>query len=333
MGEPDRISNAIMAQMTVFDDGNEPKQAGKTGIADDVLHNLLLSQDESLVLVALYDQDDNLRYANKSWRAAYHVAPGEEVPWGVLMRRNFAAGLGTVLATKNFDEWLISTQSRRGKVPFRTFETDLVDGRWLWMTETVQPNGWMLCIASDITPLRTDDRRLRQDRDLALRASQTDELTGVANRRFIMARLEELTGGELPPDEAVKGCVAVLDIDHFKAINDRYGHQAGDQVLLDFARHAHSFVRRLDCFGRIGGEEFMLILPDTQLETGIGILERVLERIRMARPLQNWPDLAYTCSVGITALRAGDTAQDLFARADLALYEAKLGGRNRISVI
>ncbi|HMF67528.1 MAG TPA: GGDEF domain-containing protein [Phyllobacterium sp.] len=319
--------------MTVFHDGNEPKFIEETGLRDEILYNLLQSQDESQVLIALYDQNDVLRYANKSWRAAYHLAPREEVAWGVLMRRNFEAGLGTVLRTSNFEDWLVSTQSRRGKEPFRAFETDVVDGRWLWMTETVQKNGWLLCIASDITPLRTDDRRLRQDRDLALRASQTDELTGVANRRYIMARLEELTGRELPPDEAAKGCVAVLDIDHFKVINDRYGHQAGDQVLLDFARHAHSFVRRLDCFGRIGGEEFMLILPDTQLETGIGILERVLERIRMARPLQDWPDLAYTCSVGITAWRTGDTAQDLFARADLALYEAKLGGRNRISVI
>lgn len=249
------------------------------------------------------------------------------------MRRNYHAGLGTVLTTRNFDDWLVSTQSRRGKVPFRAFETDLVDGRWLWMTETVQQDGWMLCIASDITPLRTDDRRLRQDRDLALRASQTDELTGVANRRFIMTKLEELAGRELPPDERMKGCVAVLDIDNFKTINDRYGHQSGDQVLLDFARHTHSFVRRFDCFGRIGGEEFMLILPDTELNAGIHMLERVMERIRTTRPLTVLPDFAYTCSVGITAVRMGDSAQDLFARADLALYEAKLGGRNRIGVI
>jgi diguanylate cyclase (GGDEF)-like protein len=322
-----------MVQMTVFRDGNEPKFIEETGPRDEVLYNLLLSQDESQVLVALYDQNDVLRYANKSWRAAFHLAPGEQPSWGDLMRRNYDAGLGTVLTTKNFEEWLISTQSRRGKIPFRAFETDLVDGRWLWMTETVQANGWMLCIASDITPLRTDDRRLRQDRDLALRASQTDELTGVGNRRFIMTRLEELTRRELPPDEPIKGCVAVLDIDHFKAINDRYGHQAGDQVLLDFARHAHSFVRRLDCFGRIGGEEFMLILPETELNTGIHMLERVIERIRTTRPLTALPDFAYTCSAGITALRTGDSAQDLFARADLALYEAKLGGRNRISVI
>ncbi|MBZ9654570.1 GGDEF domain-containing protein [Phyllobacterium lublinensis] len=299
---------------------------------NEILQNLLSLQADSLVLFAAYDEQDVLRYANKSFRSAYHLEPGEQLSWGAIMRRNYNAGLGTVLKTDNFDEWLISTQSRRGKMPFRAFETDLVDGRWLWMTETVQPNGWMLCIASDITQLRPDDRRLRQDRDLALRASQTDELTGVANRRFIMARLEALVNRHLIGDTS-HGCIAVLDIDHFKAINDRYGHQSGDEVLLDFARHAHSFVRRLDCFGRIGGEEFMFILPDTALGHGIQFLERVLDRIRAARPLKTFPDFSYTCSAGITALLPGDTPHEVFARADRGLYQAKLEGRNRINVI
>jgi diguanylate cyclase (GGDEF)-like protein len=299
---------------------------------DEVFGNLLSFQADSLALIALYDQDDVLRYANASFRSAYHLAPDEQLSWATIMRRNYKAGLGTVLKTTNFDEWLVSTQSRRGKTAFRAFETDLVDGRWLWMTETVRPNGWMLCIASNITQLRADDRWLRQDRDLALRASQTDELTGVANRRFIMARLQALASRQILPD-GVNGCIAVLDIDHFKSINDRYGHQAGDEVLLDFARHAHSFVRRLDCFGRIGGEEFMFILPDTGLADGIRILEQVFTRIRLARPLKACPEFSYTCSAGVTAVKPGDTAQEVFARADRGLYQAKLEGRDRINVI
>ncbi|TIN86943.1 MAG: diguanylate cyclase, partial [Mesorhizobium sp.] len=82
-----------------------------------------------------------------------------------LMRRNFKAGKGTFVRDPDFETWLISTQSRRGKTGFREFETDLVDGRWLWMTETVQNDGWMLCIATDITKLRSDGRSVRQDRD------------------------------------------------------------------------------------------------------------------------------------------------------------------------
>lgn len=138
---------------------------------DEFVGNLLSLQADSLALIALYDQDDVLPYANRSLRAAYNIPPDKQLSWSAIMRRNYEAGVGTVLKTANFDEWLVSTQSRRGKTAFRAFETDLVDGRWLWMTETVQPNGWMLCIASDITQLRADDRRLRQDRDLALRAS------------------------------------------------------------------------------------------------------------------------------------------------------------------
>lgn len=297
--------------------------------ADASLGDILSLQADSLVLIAVYDQDDILRYANASFRAAYHIAPDEQLTWAELMRRNYHAGVGTVLKTQNFEAWLVSTQSRRGKTAFRSFETDLADGRWLWMTETVRSNGWMLCIASDITPLRADNRWLRQDRDLALRASQTDELTGVANRRFITARLDALVSQPTLPGAEI-GCIAVLDIDHFKSINDRYGHQAGDAVLLDFARHGHSFIRRLDCFGRIGGEEFMFILPATSLENGMAFLEAVFARIRAARPLPACPEFSYTCSAGMTALKPGDSPQEAFARADKGLYQAKLEGRDRI---
>ena len=89
----------------------------------------------------------------------------------------------------------------------------------------------------------------------------------------------------------------------------------------------------LDCFGRIGGEEFMFILPDTTLGDGLLFLDRVLARIRSARPLTNCPEFSYTCSAGITALRPGDTPHEVFARADRGLYQAKLEGRNRVSVI
>jgi hypothetical protein len=96
------------------------------------------------------------------------------------MRRNFELRRRTVIHAADFEEWLRSTQSRRGKIAYRAFETDLLDGRWFWMTEAVQKSGWMLCIASDITSLRAKGRTVRQDCDQAIKAAQTDELTGVA---------------------------------------------------------------------------------------------------------------------------------------------------------
>ena len=140
-------------------------------------------------------------------------------------------GRGTVISVPDFEAWVVSAQSRRGKMPFSAFETDLVDGRWLWMTETVDRSGWMLCIANDITHLRADERTLRQDRDFALKASQTDELTGISNRRYMMAQLEAMIRSQ-PAGGPVNGCISILDIDFFKGINDLYGHQTGDEILL-----------------------------------------------------------------------------------------------------
>jgi diguanylate cyclase (GGDEF)-like protein len=288
-------------------------------------------QDGTSVLVALYDGEDRLRYANPAFRAAYHLDAAETPLWPDLMRRNHRARCGTVIRAPDFEAWLTSTQSRRGKTGFRAFETDLVDGRWLWMTEAVQQDGWMLCIASDITSLRAEERIVRQARDLAIRASQTDDLTGVSNRRFVMERLEHMLQGP-EPSPGPHGSIALLDIDRFKRINDDHGHQAGDQVLCDFAARMQAQVRRADCFGRVGGEEFLLVLPNTRIEQARAIVERMLADLCGSPAAPSLPGLVYTFSAGLAEARPGDTASQLYARADRALYTAKAGGRSRIHV-
>ncbi len=280
------------------------------------------------VLVAAYDGFDRLRYANRAFRAAFFIGADEEPFWPDLMRRNFLAARGTVIRERNFDAWVISAKSRRGKQPFRAFETDLTDGRWLWMTETVQADGWMLCVASDITSIRAEERSVRQDRDFAIKASFTDELTGIANRRYVMGRIDEMT--RMSMQHGIVGCVGILDIDNFKQINDRFGHVTGDLVLCDFARRILEDVRRTDCFGRIGGEEFALVLPDTQIEEAMLILERMLAMVRLAAPLPEQPSFRYTFSAGLAEWMAGESASEIYARADRALYTAKLAGRNRV---
>jgi diguanylate cyclase (GGDEF)-like protein len=294
---------------------------------DEISEQLLHLSASTATLVAVYDDEDRLRYANPAFRSAYFIEPDETPLWPDLMRRNFELRRGTVVHAADFDEWLRSTQSRRGKIGYRAFETDLVDGRWFWMTEAVQKNGWMLCIASDITSLRARGRSVRQDRDQAIKAAQTDELTGVANRRFVMARVEDML---IAAQQGGDGCLAVFDIDNFKYINDRLGHYAGDLVLRDFAHRIHQNVRRTDCFGRVGGEEFLLVMPGTGSEEAIAIVERMLSVIRFSRPLPESPDFSYTCSAGIAACLPADSASDLYRRADQALYAAKLSGRDRV---
>ncbi len=135
---------------------------------------------------------------------------------------------------------------------------------------------------------------MRQDRDFAIKASFTDELTGIANRRFVTARVTEMIEQAAAQGTARIGSVALIDLDHFKVVNDRFGHATGDMILRDFARRILSQVRRTDCFGRFGGEEFVLVLPDTSAGQAVLILERMLGVIRTTRAIPERPDLAYT---------------------------------------
>lgn len=283
------------------------------------------------VLVAVFDQHDRLRFANRAFRAAWFVDEDEHPLWPELMRRNFHANRGTIIKAADFENWLLTTLARRGKSGFRAFETDLHDGRWLWMTETMQPSGWMLCVASDITSIRSDERTLRQDRDIALKASQTDELTGIPSRRFVMSKLDELVRGHDDAADPV-GCLAVLDLDNFKYINDRFGHSSGDAILKAFAITLQRLVRRTDILGRVGGEEFVLILPNTTPDDAEVIVHRMLLAVRQSRPLPEHANFRYTFSAGIACAVRGDDVGELYRRADLALYAAKMKGRDQISL-
>ncbi|HEV7321806.1 MAG TPA: diguanylate cyclase [Ensifer sp.] len=285
--------------------------------------------ETSPMLVALYDQFDRLRFANRTFREAWHIGSNEDLSWSDIMRRNFATQRGTVVHSDDIEAWLNSTRSRRGKVRYKSYETDLADGRWLWMQEETTDDGWMLCVASDITDLHAETRALRQDRDTALKASFTDELTGVANRRFVMSRVDEMLAWSVA-ETTRPGCLAILDIDNFKAINDLHGHHVGDQILQGFAHAVNLNVRRTDCFGRVGGEEFVIVMPRTSSIAALLILERILVLVRSLTPLPSRPDFFCTFSAGVAQIEGDDVALSLYARADKALYAAKTLGRNQI---
>ena len=158
---------------------------------------------------------------------------------------------------------------------------------------------------------------------------RNDDLTGLANRRGVMDRLQQCIHAAQRRDAPF--CIALLDIDFFKQVNDRYGHEGGDQVLRAFGQLLPSQIRATDCAGRYGGEEFLLVLCDTQLAQA-GVL---LERIRESTEALPWTqlvhkDLRVTCTLGVTQYRQGETAEALISRADAAMYRGKAAGRNRV---
>ena len=293
---------------------------------DAIALQMLALQQESPLLVALFDATDQLHFANPAFRQGYGLASDEQISWPDLMRKNHAQGVGAFIQTTDIEDWLASVRSRRGKVPFRAFEADLCDGRWIWMTETVGADGWMLNIGSDITELKASGRVLRQARDVALRAAQTDALTGLSNRAHIMQQLTHRLEQQRLQQQPCG--IALLDLDHFKRINDRYGHPGGDAVLKDFARTVLATLRREDALGRVGGEEFMLLFPGITVDEMNRILPRILALVRESRPMPGQTRFSYTCSAGVGMLTAEDDAATVIARVDQALYAAKAAGRD-----
>lgn len=295
-------------------------------IPEDIVSELLALQQESPLLIFLFDANDKLRFANAAFRQGFSLADNEQPTWSELMTKCHAERVGALIATTNFPDWLSSARSRRGKLPYRAFESDLCDGRWMWITETMRANGWMMCVGIDITDLRANAREVRQSRDLALRAAQTDVLTGISNRAHIMQQLEQRLDQVRKRDQHCG--IALIDLDKFKSINDSFGHAVGDYVLRDFTRIVLKALRHEDGFGRIGGEEFMLIFPRVDAPGLEHIITRILQLVRDSRALPDSPDFSYTCSAGLGVLRPDDTANGVYRRVDEAMYAAKAAGRD-----
>jgi diguanylate cyclase (GGDEF)-like protein len=159
--------------------------------------------------------------------------------------------------------------------------------------------------------------------------AELDELTGSFNRRCIMRMLDDARARA--HRKKTPCSIALIDLDWFKLINDTYGHPTGDEVLRTFAITVFANIRNIDRFGRYGGEEFLLVLPDTPND----VAARILDRLRAIIADLDWsafsPGMRVTISAGVATLRPDETADAFLARADNGLYLAKAQGRNRIA--
>jgi diguanylate cyclase (GGDEF)-like protein len=190
--------------------------------------------------------------------------------------------------------------------------------------------GDRLAIGGHVLKLVFLDPLERAFHETLLDLSTKDPLTGLANRGSALAEFQNRFGLSLRYDRPLS--VVVGDLDHFKRVNDTYGHGAGDIVLRVFGERLMTTLREADLAGRIGGEEFLMVLPETDLTGARPFAERLLKAIAATPiPLPSG-GLTITCSLGIAERTAMDLeAGQLLARADAALYRAKAGGRNQVS--
>lgn len=232
----------------------------------------------------------------------------------------------------------LSTQDR-GNLPAVILLCDAIDSTFL--KEAAQAGAQDCLLKSQVneSSLRravhnaTEIARLRRElfakeRELEKLAAE-DELTGLFNRRYFIQRLEQ----ELARSHRYGTTCSLLmiDVDHFKQVNDTYGHSVGDQVLVTVGEILRSCLRSTDLAARYGGEEFCVLAANTDLEGGKLFAERIRRLLaeRCFTP-PGKPPFSITCSIGVAEVRPGVTAKQLIDRADEAMYEAKRQGRNRV---
>ncbi|WP_343806819.1 diguanylate cyclase [Marinobacterium maritimum] len=202
---------------------------------------------------------------------------------------------------------------------FRTRE-----GNILPVHTTVTPLLEESCEGGAVITFSDDSGHLEAENRLRHQA-MTDELTGCLNRRATLQLLERLLAS---PDS--QPGVVLFDIDHFKQVNDRYGHAAGDRVLSYYAQEIRELLRSGDGFGRIGGEEFLIVLDDIHMDSLLQLAERFRQRFDERRCPVDEHRLHVTASFGVAVRQPGESAHALMVRADTALYRAKEQGRNRV---
>lgn len=266
------------------------------------------------------------------------MAPQVAFPYLANLFTVFAFGMIWMTPRQSVAVWTLGAMAlaaldyavgERFAVPTATrYERMLV---WLYFS-LVLGRCVLLSVEASALRRRIDEgrRKLAESLDQMRQLASHDELTRSLNRRSLMARLEQERSRAARGGEAFS--VALLDLDHFKEVNDAHGHAVGDDVLRAFAKMAHGALRDSDAFGRYGGEEFMLILGATRPVPG----QAALERLRAAVADRDWgefaPGLRVTVSAGVAGFRPAETVSQLLSRADTALYDAKHAGRNRVVV-
>lgn len=221
-----------------------------------------------------------------------------------------------------FDKQL---QAASSDIELKSLVRDLIASNQLYRSQSKELEKRLIEARVQVAELQ---ERARQAETLA----SVDPLTGVANRRKFDNELGALIA--LSHEEKTPLCLVMADIDHFKAVNDKFGHRAGDAVLKQFAELLGATVRVSDVVARYGGEEFALILPRAPLGNGYEVAEQIRAAVesKIWLGFQNSEHLTLTASFGVADVRDGENPINLIKRADAKLYEAKLSGRNRTIV-
>lgn len=296
------------------------------GNLDLAYRSITMVLDSLDALVYVTDMDTNeILYINRYGREIWGDAKGKTC-WKVLQSGQNAP---CAFCTNHL---LLDAEGRPKDVHVWEFQNTVTHHWYQCRDQAIRwVNGRLVRmeIATDITDRKYAEEELRAAKELAEAQARTDMLTDLNNRRAFFEIGTQLLSQALRFNHSLS--VIMLDVDHFKHINDTYGHSIGDSVLLSLAQILRNMVREVDVVGRIGGEEFALILPETDISNAATFAERLRTSIANTSLSSAKGEIKITASFGIASNANGDMSLDkLISKADEALYRAKQNGRNRI---
>ncbi|MDK9715779.1 MAG: GGDEF domain-containing protein [Sulfuritalea sp.] len=205
---------------------------------------------------------------------------------------------------------------------------DVIDTTRAMATETRNAHGRLQSLQEKVQATEAEIGKLHLELDLASAMARHDPLTDALNRKGLDEALTREIAGMQRKDTPL--CVALLDIDNFKAINDRLGHETGDQALVHLVKVARQCMRPVDSLARYGGEEFVILMPDTPLEQGIQTMTRLQRMLTKIFFLSGDEKLLITFSAGVAQMMPKESGTEAIKRADKAMYLAKRAGKNRV---
>jgi diguanylate cyclase (GGDEF)-like protein/PAS domain S-box-containing protein len=310
--------------------GGSPQGGGNPLLADETLALLLEAIDKTSDGIGIFAPDDRLIYSNSANAELFGMTPAEALgkTFSELIRHAYRQHAGINIETDDIDRWLQVALKHRRSRHYRSFQTDTRDGRWLQVTEQLTDGGQMFVFFTDISEQKRVERKLKRLTARLRTHADTDDLTGINNRRaFFRLAQNELNRCLRAGSDST---LLMLDVDYFKRVNDRYGHQVGDRVLVNICTALGRELRQYDLLGRLGGEEFAALIPGTGEQRAVEVAERLRRAVAAIVHDGDRPELAPTLSIGVAVNHASKLPLDpLISQADEALYQAKDAGRDR----
>lgn len=252
------------------------------------------------------------------------------MPFEALMRHTFSVGQGINIESDDIEQWLEYLRGVRRSRRFRLFEVDFTNGRWFLFSEQTNQQGQMIVQLKDMTKQKLLEKGLESSVKNLKAIALTDELTRVANRRSFETSVSSESNRCRRTGASMS--FLIFDLDHFKNINDTYGHPIGDKVLIHITGLINTSLRAYDILGRIGGREFGVFLSNTPTGEALEIAERIRQTIADSPYTDSTNQIELSTSIGLTTKGCNAKFDELYQEADQALYAAKENGRNQVVI-